>query len=125
MSLLSVRAHVVELAPHEFVVETQRIRAAAAKAATVHIAELAQIAKTRSISMGEQILVGATSRNAPSIIARPEHPLGGKVHTPDRQEGEREKLYGEERLSVFPIPSSLSICCDSDHDKEAGDVQRR
>lgn len=87
MSLLSVRAHLVELAPHDIVVETQRIRAAAAKAGTVHVAELRQIAKTRTISMGEQIPVGVTSRNAPLDNRKTRAPLGGKVHTPDRQEG--------------------------------------
>lgn len=112
MSLLSVRAHLVELAPHDIVVETQRIRAAAAKAGTVHVAELRQIAKTRTISMGEQIPVGVTSRNAPSIIARPERPSAGRFIRQTDRRGEREESYGEERPSVFPLPSPLSICCD-------------
>lgn len=112
MSLESVRAFFAERAPDITVIELATSTATVAEAAAGHGVAPAQIAKTLSIRVGDQVALVVTRGDARLDNRKAKAVFGGKVRMLDL--GEVESLTGHPVGGVCPfgLAAPLPVYCD-------------
>ncbi|MGT2481905.1 YbaK/EbsC family protein [Methylobacterium oryzae CBMB20] len=112
MSLASVRAFFADKAPDIAVIVTETSTATVAEAAEAHGVAPAQIAKTLSIRVGDQVALVVTRGDARLDNRKAKAAFGGKVRMLDL--GEVEALTGHPVGGVCPfgLLTPLSVYCD-------------
>ena len=112
MSLTSVRAFFAEKAPDIAVIVLETSTATVAEAAEGHGVVPAQIAKTLSIRVGEQVALVVTRGDARLDNRKAKAAFGGKVRMLDL--GEVEAVTGHPVGGVCPfgLPTPLPVYCD-------------
>lgn len=112
MSLTSVRAFFAEKAPDIAVIVLETSTPTVAEAAEGHGVVPAQIAKTLSIRVGEQVALVVTRGDARLDNRKAKAAFGGKVRMLDL--GEVEAVTGHPVGGVCPfgLPTPLPVYCD-------------
>jgi prolyl-tRNA editing enzyme YbaK/EbsC (Cys-tRNA(Pro) deacylase) len=112
MSLASVRAFFAEKAPDLTVLELETRTATVAEAATAHGVEPAQIAKTLSLRVGDQIVLVVTRGDARLDNRKAKAVLGGKVRMLDLGEVEGATGHPVGGVCPFGLTTPLPVYCD-------------
>jgi prolyl-tRNA editing enzyme YbaK/EbsC (Cys-tRNA(Pro) deacylase) len=112
MSLASVRAFFADKAPDLTVLELETRTATVAEAATAHGVEPAQIAKTLSLRVGDQIVLVVTRGDARLDNRKAKAVLGGKVRMLDLGEVEGATGHPVGGVCPFGLTTPLPVYCD-------------
>lgn len=112
MSLESVRAFFAERAPDIAVIELQTSTATVAEAAAGHGVSPAQIAKTLSIRIGEQVALIVTRGDARLDNKKAKAFFGGKVRMLDLAEVEALTGHPVGGVCPFGLQAPLPVYCD-------------
>ena len=112
MSLASVRAFFAEKAPDVAVLELETRTATVAEAAAAHGVAPAQIAKTLSIRVGDQVVLVVTRGDARLDNKKAKAVLGGKVRMLDLAEVEAVTGHPIGGVCPFGLIAPLPVYCD-------------
>lgn len=112
MSLASVRAFFAEKAPDIAVLELETRTATVAEAAAAHGVAPAQIAKTLSLRVGEQLVLLVTRGDARLDNRKAKAVLGGKVRMLDLAEVEAATGHPVGGVCPFGLIAPLPVYCD-------------
>lgn len=112
MSLESVRAFFAEKAPDIGVLELETRTATVAEAAAAHGVAPAQIAKTLSIRVGDQVILVVTRGDARLDNKKAKALLGGKVRMLDLSEVEAATGHPVGGVCPFGLSAPLPVYCD-------------
>ncbi len=112
MSLESVRAFFAEKAPDIAVLELETRTATVAEAAAAHGVAPAQIAKTLSIRVGDQVILVVTRGDARLDNKKAKALLGGKVRMLDLSEVEAATGHPVGGVCPFGLSAPLPVYCD-------------
>ena len=112
MSLDSVRAFFAEKAPDIAVLELETRTATVAEAAAAHGVAPAQIAKTLSIRVGDQVILVVTRGDARLDNKKAKAVFGGKVRMLDLTEVEAATGHPVGGVCPFGLSAPLSVYCD-------------
>ncbi|SDN17142.1 Cys-tRNA(Pro) deacylase, prolyl-tRNA editing enzyme YbaK/EbsC [Methylobacterium phyllostachyos] len=112
MSLASVRAFFAEKAPDIAVLELETRTATVAEAAAAHGVAPAQIAKTLSLRVGDQIVLVVTRGDARLDNKKAKAVLGGKVRMLDLAEVEGITGHPVGGVCPFGLIAPLPVYCD-------------
>jgi len=112
MSLASVRAFFAEKAPDVAVLELETRTATVAEAAAAHGVAPAQIAKTLSIRVGDQVVLVVTRGDARLDNKKAKAVLGGKVRMLDLAEVEAVTGHPVGGVCPFGLIAPLPVYCD-------------
>jgi prolyl-tRNA editing enzyme YbaK/EbsC (Cys-tRNA(Pro) deacylase) len=112
MSLASVKAFFAEHAPDIAIIEAASSTATVAEAAATHGVEPAQIAKTLSLRVGDQVLVLVTAGDARLDNAKARAAFGGKTKMLERDEVEEITGHPVGGVCPFGLAQPLPIFCD-------------
>jgi prolyl-tRNA editing enzyme YbaK/EbsC (Cys-tRNA(Pro) deacylase) len=112
MSLASVRAFFAENAPDIAVLELETRTATVAEAAAAHGVAPAQIAKTLSLRVGEQLVLLVTRGDARLDNRKAKAVLGGKVRMLDLAEVEAATGHPVGGVCPFGLIAPLPVYCD-------------
>ncbi|SFL60786.1 YbaK/EbsC family protein [Methylobacterium pseudosasicola] len=112
MSLESVRAFFAENAPDIAVIELATSTATVAEAAAGHGVAPAQIAKTLSIRVGDQVALVVTRGDARLDNKKAKAVFGGKVRMLDLSEVEAATGHPVGGVCPFGLVAPLPIYCD-------------
>ena len=112
MSLDSVRAFFAEKAPDIAVLELETRTATVAEAAAAHGVAPAQIAKTLSIRVGDQVILVVTRGDARLDNRKAKAVLGGKVRMLDLSEVEAATGHPVGGVCPFGLSAPLPVYCD-------------
>jgi prolyl-tRNA editing enzyme YbaK/EbsC (Cys-tRNA(Pro) deacylase) len=112
MSLTSVRAFFAEKAPDIAVLELETRTATVAEAAAAHGVAPAQIAKTLSLRVGEQLVLLVTRGDARLDNRKAKAVLGGKVRMLDLAEVEAATGHPVGGVCPFGLIAPLPVYCD-------------
>ena len=112
MSLDSVRAFFAEKAPDIAVLELETRTATVAEAAAAHGVAPAQIAKTLSIRVGDQVILVVTRGDARLDNKKAKAVFGGKVRMLDLSEVEAATGHPVGGVCPFGLSAPLPIYCD-------------
>ena len=112
MSLESVRAFFAANAPDIVVLELEARTATVAEAAAVHGVVPAQIAKTLSVRIGDQIALVVTRGDARLDNRKAKAALGGKVRMLDLTEVEAATGHPVGGVCPFGLAAPLPVYCD-------------
>ena len=112
MSLESVRAFFAEKAPDIAVLELETRTATVAEAAVAHGVAPAQIAKTPSIRVGDQVILVVTRGDARLDNKKAKAVFGGKVRMLDLFEVEAATGHPVGGVCPFGLSAPLPVYCD-------------
>jgi prolyl-tRNA editing enzyme YbaK/EbsC (Cys-tRNA(Pro) deacylase) len=112
MSLASVRAFFAEKAPDIAVLELEARTATVAEAAAAHGVAPAQIAKTLSLRIGDQIVLLVTRGDARLDNRKAKAVFGGKVRMLDLAEVEAITGHPVGGVCPFGLIAPLPVYCD-------------
>ena len=112
MSLESVRAFFAEKAPDVAVIELTTSTATVAEAAAGHGVAPAQIAKTLSIRIGDQVALVVTRGDARLDNKKAKAVFGGKVRMLDLAEVEAATGHPVGGVCPFGLIAPLPVYCD-------------
>ncbi|MBE7249282.1 MAG: YbaK/EbsC family protein [Actinomycetospora chiangmaiensis] len=112
MSLASVRAFFAEKAPDVAVLELETRTATVAEAAAAHGVAPAQIAKTLSLRVGDQVVLVVTRGDARLDNKKAKAVLGGKVRMLDLAEVEAVTGHPVGGVCPFGLSAPLPVYCD-------------
>lgn len=112
MSLDSVRAFFAETAPDIAVLELETRTATVAEAAAAHGVAPAQIAKTLSLRVGDQVVLVVTRGDARLDNRKAKAVLGGKVRMLDLAEVEAQTGHPVGGVCPFGLSAPLPVYCD-------------
>lgn len=112
MSLASVRAFFAEKAPDVAVLELETRTATVAEAASAHGVAPAQIAKTLSLRVGDQVVLVVTRGDARLDNKKAKAVLGGKVRMLDLAEVEAVTGHPVGGVCPFGLSAPLPVYCD-------------
>jgi prolyl-tRNA editing enzyme YbaK/EbsC (Cys-tRNA(Pro) deacylase) len=112
MSLASVRAFFAERAPEIAVLELETRTATVAEAAAAHGVAPAQIAKTLSLRVGEQVVLVVTRGDARLDNRKAKAVLGGKVRMLDLSAVEAVTGHPVGGVCPFGLSAPLPVYCD-------------
>lgn len=112
MSLASVRAFFAEKAPDIAVLELETRTATVAEAAAAPGVAPAQIAKTLSLRVGDQVVLVVTRGDARLDNRKAKAVLGGKVRMLDRAEVEAITGHPVGGVCPFGLLAPLPVYCD-------------
>ena len=112
MSLDSVRAFFAEKAPDIAVLELKTRTATVAEAAAAHDVTPAQVAKTLSIRVGDQVILVVTSGDARLDNRKARTVFGGKVRMLDLDAVEAATGHPVGGVCPFGLNAPLPIYCD-------------
>jgi len=112
MSLASVRAFFAEKAPDVAVLELETRTATVAEAAAAHGVAPAQIAKTLSIRVGDQVVLVVTRGDARLDNKKAKAVLSGKVRMLDLAEVEAVTGHPVGGVCPFGLIAPLPVYCD-------------
>ncbi|WP_267421338.1 YbaK/EbsC family protein [Methylobacterium sp. GC_Met_2] len=112
MSLDSVRAYFAEKAPDIAVLELATRTATVAEAAAAHGVAPAQIAKTLSIRVGDQVILVVTRGDARLDNKKAKAVFGGKVRMLDLAEVEAATGHPVGGVCPFGLSAPLPVYCD-------------
>ncbi|KAA0125601.1 YbaK/EbsC family protein [Methylobacterium sp. P1-11] len=112
MSLASVRAFFAEKAPDIAVIVLETSTATVAEAAAGHGVVPAQIAKTLSIRVGEQVALVVTRGDARLDNRKAKAAFGGKVRMLDLADVEARTGHPVGGVCPFGLPTPLPVYCD-------------
>lgn len=112
MSLASVRAFFAEKAPDIAVIVLETSTATVAEAAAGHGVAPAQIAKTLSIRVGEQVALVVTRGDARLDNRKAKAAFGGKVRMLDLADVEARTGHPVGGVCPFGLPTPLPVYCD-------------
>ncbi|MCJ2063184.1 YbaK/EbsC family protein [Methylobacterium sp. J-088] len=112
MSLDSVRAFFADKAPDIAVLELETRTATVAEAAAAHGVAPAQIAKTLSIRVGEQVILVVTRGDARLDNKKAKAVFGGKVRMLDLAEVEAATGHPVGGVCPFGLSAPLPVYCD-------------
>ena len=112
MSLDSVRAFFAETAPDIAVLELETRTATVAEAAAAHGVAPAQIAKTLSLRVGDQVVLVVTRGDARLDNRKAKAVLGGKVRMLDLAEVEAQTGHPVGGVCPFGLIAPLPVYCD-------------
>lgn len=112
MSLASVRAFFAEKAPDIAVLELETRTATVAEAAAAHGVAPAQIAKTLSLRVGEQLVLLVTRGDARLDNRKAKAVLGRKVRMLDLAEVEAATGHPVGGVCPFGLIAPLPVYCD-------------
>ncbi|WP_342106503.1 YbaK/EbsC family protein [Methylobacterium sp. SI9] len=112
MSLDSVRAFFAETAPDIAVLELETRTATVAEAAAAHGVAPAQIAKTLSLRVGDQVVLVVTRGDARLDNRKAKAVLGGKVRMLDLAEVEAVTGHPVGGVCPFGLIAPLPVYCD-------------
>ncbi|KNY21339.1 YbaK/EbsC family protein [Methylobacterium sp. ARG-1] len=112
MSLESVRAFFAEMAPDIAVIELTTSTATVAEAAAGHGVAPAQIAKTLSIRIGDQVALVITRGDARLDNRKAKAVFGGKVRMLDLAEVEALTGHPVGGVCPFGLIAPLPVYCD-------------
>ncbi|MGU3662687.1 YbaK/EbsC family protein [Methylobacterium sp. A49B] len=112
MCLASVRAFFAEKAPDIAVLELETRTATVAEAAAAHGVAPAQIAKTLSLRVGDQVVLVVTRGDAQLDNKKAKAVLGGKVRMLDLAEVEAITGHPVGGVCPFGLVAPLPVYCD-------------
>ena len=112
MSLESVRAFLAEYAPELDIIELDQPTATVAEAAAAHGAHPAQIAKTISLRLGEQVVLVVAAGTARLDNRKTKEVFGHKPRMLDRAEVESLTGHPVGGVCPFGLPDPLPVYCD-------------
>ncbi|MEL6060238.1 MULTISPECIES: YbaK/EbsC family protein [unclassified Methylobacterium] len=112
MSLASVRAFFAEKAPDITILELETRTATVAEAAAAHGVAPAQIAKTLSLRVGDQVVLVVTRGDARLDNKKAKAVLGGKVRMLDLAEVEAVTGHPVGGVCPFGLIAPLPVYCD-------------
>ncbi|MFT8644079.1 YbaK/EbsC family protein [Gluconacetobacter sp.] len=112
MSLESVRAFLAEYAPELDIIELDQPTATVAEAAAAHGTHPAQIAKTISLRLGEQVVLVVAAGTARLDNRKTKEVFGHKPRMLDRAEVESLTGHPVGGVCPFGLPDPLPVYCD-------------
>lgn len=112
MSLGSVRAFLAERAPDLAIIELDQPTATVAEAAAAHGAHPAQIAKTISLRLGEEVVLVVAAGTARLDNRKTKDVFGHKPRMLDRAEVEQLTSHPVGGVCPFGLPAPLPVYCD-------------
>ncbi|MBB2205778.1 YbaK/EbsC family protein [Gluconacetobacter takamatsuzukensis] len=112
MSLESVRIFLTERAPELDILELDQPTATVAEAAAAHGTDPAQIAKTLSLRLGEQVVLVVTAGTARLDNRKTRDAFGHKPRMLDRAEVESLTGHPVGGVCPFGLASPLPVYCD-------------
>ena len=112
MSLESVRAFLAEYAPELDIIELDQPTATVAEAAAAHGAHPAQIAKTISLRLGEQVVLVVAAGTARLDNRKTKEVFGHKPRMLDRAEVESLTGHPVGGVCPFGLADPLPVYCD-------------
>lgn len=112
MSLESVRAFLTEYAPELDIIELDQPTATVAEAAAAHGTHPAQIAKTISLRLGEQVVLVVAAGTARLDNRKTKEVFGHKPRMLDRAEVESLTGHPVGGVCPFGLPDPLPVYCD-------------
>ncbi|EFO28947.1 YbaK/prolyl-tRNA synthetase associated region [Roseibium sp. TrichSKD4] len=113
MSLESVRRHLNEVAPDLEILETEASSATVDLAAAAHGVLPAQIAKTLSIRLKDEVFLLVTRGDARLDNKKAKAAFGGKIKMLGLDEVEQITSHPVGGVCPFGLPSPMKIYCDT------------
>jgi len=113
MSLETVRRHLNEVAPDLEILETEASSATVELAAAAHGVAPAQIAKTLSIRLKDEVFLLVTRGDARLDNKKAKAAFGGKIKMLGLDEVEQITSHPVGGVCPFGLPSPLKVYCDT------------